>query len=45
MTWLTPSHLQITYDGKANLIFQVARLANLDISVQDTSRTTTADAH
>ena len=45
ITWLTPSHLQITYDGKANLIFQVARLANLDISVQDTSKTTTSDAH
>ena len=44
MAWLAPSHLQITYDGKADLIFQVARLANIDISVRDTSKAMTSDA-
>ena len=38
MKWLTPSRLEVTYDGKADLIFQVARLAPVEISVRDFSK-------
>jgi len=40
MQWLTPSHLEVTYDGReGKLGFQVVRMAGtIDISVQDLSR-------
>jgi hypothetical protein len=40
MQWLTPSHLDVTYDGrKGNLGFQVVKIAGtIDISVHDLSR-------
>ena len=37
MNWKTPSHLEVTYDGHANLGFQVAKYAGIDISVRDLS--------
>ena len=38
MKWLTPSHLEVTYDGKAEIAFELARVADVDISVRDTSK-------
>jgi hypothetical protein len=40
MQWLTPSHLDVMYNGrKGNLGFQVVNIAGtIDISVQDLSR-------
>jgi hypothetical protein len=37
MKWITPSHLQITYDGHADLYFQAVKAFGTDISVQDLS--------
>jgi hypothetical protein len=37
MTWLTPSHLELTYQGHASLDFQVVKCAGIDISVRDLS--------
>jgi hypothetical protein len=41
MKWLTPSHLQVTYDGRADLYFQAVRYDGIDVSVQDLSSETT----
>ena len=39
MKWVTPSHLDVTYNGDAGTLdFQVVKLAGIDISVQDFSR-------
>jgi len=38
MTWLTPSHLDITYDGHARLDFQAVKCAGIEISVRDLSK-------
>ena len=38
MKWITPSHLDVTYNGRARLDFQVVKCAGIDISVQDLSR-------
>lgn len=35
MKWLTPSHLNVTYHGHANLDFQVVEYGGITISVQD----------
>ena len=38
MTWTTPSHLNVTYNGRvAELYFQVAKIDGVDISVRDVS--------
>ena len=37
MKWVTPSHLQVTYDGHADLYFQAVRYVGINISVQDLS--------
>jgi hypothetical protein len=37
MKWLDPSHLQVTYDGHADLYFQAVRAFGINISVQDLS--------
>jgi hypothetical protein len=37
MKWVTPSHLQVTYDGHADLYFQAVRYAGINVSVQDLS--------
>jgi hypothetical protein len=38
MKWLTPSHLEVTYDGRANIILQVVKFAGVDISLRDLSK-------
>jgi len=40
MKWLNPSHLEVTYDGKADLNLQVVKLAGTDISLRDLSKET-----
>jgi len=37
MTWLTPSHLEVTYSGHPDLYFQVLKIWGIDISVQHVS--------
>jgi hypothetical protein len=37
MKWLTRSHLEVTYDGKAQVVFQVVKFADAQISLRDTS--------
>lgn len=42
MKWETPSHLDVTYNGRAaTLDFQVVKFAGIDISVRDVSNTAT----
>jgi hypothetical protein len=38
MNWTTPSHLAVTYNGRATLDFQAIKIAGIDITVQDLSR-------
>lgn len=38
MKWLTPSHLEVTYNGKADLNLQVVKLAGIYISLRDLSK-------
>jgi hypothetical protein len=38
MKWITPSHLEVTYDGRADLSFQVVKFGGLDITVRNLSR-------
>lgn len=41
MTWTTPSHLNVTYNGRvAELYFQVAKIDGVEISVRDVSKET-----
>ena len=37
MEWATPSHLEVTYSGQADLYFQVFRYSGIEISVRDVS--------
>jgi hypothetical protein len=37
MKWTTPTHLDVTYDGRADIGLQVVRYANLEISLHDHS--------
>ena len=37
MKWVTPSHLDVTYDRHPNLYFQVAKYGGIDISTRDLS--------
>jgi hypothetical protein len=41
MKWVTPSHLQVTYDGHPDLYFQAIRAFGIDVSVQDLSSEST----
>src|SRR6266403_794258 len=41
MKWLTPSHLEVTYNGHARVDLQVVKYADIDISVRDVSSATT----
>jgi len=38
MRWLTPSQLEVTYDGRAAINLQVARFAGINIFLRDTSQ-------
>jgi hypothetical protein len=38
MQWLSPSHLEVTYEGRASLEFQVVKYAGVDVSVRDLSK-------
>jgi hypothetical protein len=35
MTWITPSHLSITYKGHATIDFQAVKCAGVEISVEE----------
>lgn len=37
MNWMSPSHLDVTYNGRASLDYQVAKMADIAISVENTS--------
>lgn len=37
MKWVTPSHLDVTYDKHPDLYFRVVKFAGIDISVHDLS--------
>ena len=37
MKWTTPSHLDVTYKGPADLTFQAIKCAGIDITVEDLS--------
>ena len=34
MDWLSPSHLELTYEGQRTIDFQAVRYAGVDISVR-----------
>jgi hypothetical protein len=40
MKWLSPSHLEVTYNGHPSLDFQAIKCAGIDISVRDLSSNT-----
>lgn len=40
MKWETPRHLDVTYDGRAVVNLQVVKLAEVEISLRDTSKQT-----
>lgn len=40
MKWLTPSHLEVTYDGHARMDFNAVKYEGIDISVRDLSSET-----
>jgi hypothetical protein len=37
MKWVTPSHLQVSYNGHADLNFQAVRALGINISLEDLS--------
>jgi hypothetical protein len=39
MKWITPSHLDVTYNGRARVDFQVVKCGDVDISLRDLSST------
>jgi hypothetical protein len=41
MKWATPAHLEVMYDGHADIGFQVVKYAGIDISVRNVSAQTT----
>jgi len=45
MKWVTPSHLDVTYNGRARVDFQVAKISDVDISLRDLSAETTNTSH
>jgi hypothetical protein len=44
LKWVTPSHLEVAYDGHAKLDFQVAKYGDVDISLRDLSRVKIKDS-
>jgi hypothetical protein len=38
MTWKTPSHLDVTYEGPATVNFELAHCSGVEISMRDLSR-------
>jgi len=38
MTWVTPSHLDVSYDGHATVDLQVVKYGDVDISLRDLSK-------
>ena len=38
MRWMSPSNLEATYDGRAQVDFQVAKIGGVQISLRDTSK-------
>jgi hypothetical protein len=38
MKWASPSHLDVSYDGKATVDFQVVKFSDVDVSLRDTSK-------
>ena len=44
MKWVTPRHLEVTYDGRAVVNLQVVRFADVDISLRDISKQTNSVA-
>jgi hypothetical protein len=38
MKWLDPSHLEVTYDGKATVDFQVVQVSGVSIALRDLSQ-------
>jgi hypothetical protein len=42
MKWATPKHLEVTYEGHANLSFQVVKCGDIDISTRDLSNKATS---
>jgi hypothetical protein len=45
MKWVSPSHLDVTYNGHATLRFQVFKYAGVVISVRDLSTETISTPH
>jgi hypothetical protein len=45
MKWISPTHLEVTYRGHADLGFQVVKYANIAISVRDLSSETTNNSN
>jgi hypothetical protein len=41
MKWLSPSRLEVSYDGRADLNFQVVKIGGVDISVRNLATETT----
>jgi hypothetical protein len=39
MDWLSPSHLELTYEGQRTIDFQAVRYAGVDISVRSSALT------
>jgi len=37
MNWLTPTHLELTYEGRHTIDFQAVKYAGVDISVRNTT--------
>ena len=44
LSWLTPTHLEITYKQPASVDFQAIKCGGIDISVRDLTTTTTSAA-
>ena len=40
MSWVAPSHLEVTYDGHPRIDFQVVKLGDVEISLRDLSTKT-----
>lgn len=44
LSWLTPTHLEITYKQPASVDFQVIKCGGIDISVRDISKETASNS-
>jgi len=45
MKWITPSHLDVTYDGHASVDLQVVKYGDVAISLRDASSATDKTSH